>query len=147
MSRLIRALIQALRLTLRGEAPTPPHFCPLEIWIAAGLSLMDELDALAAAESLDLDGLRLKLDGRPTSLRRSLDMVRHNLASEYPRLVRLDDPFSMMVVQSSNLNDQYRVGQFLAAGIDFSPTLERALSALNSHLLNLPLIEGPATEN
>ncbi len=146
MSRFLRALFQALRLTLRGESLTPPHYRPLENWIAAGLDRLDRAEAQAAAETLDLAALQLKLDGRPTSLERSLQMIRHNLVDEYPRLIRLDDPFSMTVVQSSNLNDQYRIGRFLAAEIRFSAELEAALAALNDHLLNLPQIERPAPE-
>ena len=75
--------------------------------------------------SQDLDSLSLKLDGRPVTLLRSLDMLRHNLVNEYPRLIRLDDPFSMMVVQSSNFNDQYRLSQFLDADMLESPAAQR----------------------
>ena len=73
-------------------------------------------------------------------------MIRHNLVNEYPRLIRLDDPFSMTVVQSSNFNDQYRVSQFLAADIRFSDEFQDALAALNSHLLNLPPLDLPESD-
>ncbi len=141
MMRFLRAFFQALRLTLRGETLTPPHFRPLEDWITTGLDLADRVNAAAASERVDLSALQLKLDGRPTSLERSLQMVRHNLVNEYPRLIRLDDSYSMAVVQSSNMNDQYRVGQFLLASELTSETLRSALAALNTHLLNLPQIE------
>ena len=141
MIRFARAFFQALRLTLRGEAPRPAHFRPLEGWIATGLSLETNVRAAAQAERLDLAALQLKLDGRPTSLESSLAMLRHSLVNEYPRLMRLDDPYSMMVVQSSNLNDQYRVSQFLAAEALRSPALRRALAALAAHLSHLPEIE------
>ncbi len=144
MIRFLRALVQALRLTLRGQSLTPAHFLPLEAWIAQGLGLLNAVYDRAAAEPVDLDALQLKLDGRPTSLEQSLQMVRHNLINEYPRLIRLDDPFSMTVVQSSNFNDQYRVSQFLAADILFSAELQAALADLNTHLLNLPQIDRPA---
>lgn len=146
MSRFLRAFVQALRLTLRGESLSPPHYRPLETWIAASLDLLDKVDAEAGAEALDLAALQLKLDGRPTSLERSLQMVRHNLVDEYPRLIRLDDPYSMMVVQSSNLNDQYRISRFLAADIRFSAEFQAALAALNDHLHNLPQIDRPVAE-
>lgn len=146
MTRFFRALIQALRLTLRGESLAPPHYRPLETWIADGLILLDQARELAVAESMDLANLQLRLDGRPTSLARSLDMVRHNLVDEYPRLIRLDDPYSVMVIQSSNFNDQYRISQFLAGDRRFPAQFTDALAALNSHLLNLPQIDRPETE-
>ena len=147
MRRFLSALIQALRLTLRGETLRPPHYRPLETWIAAGLDLLARVEELAPADSVDLEALQLKLDGRPTSLARSLDMIRHNLVDEYPRLIRLDDPYSMMVVQSSNFNDQYRISQFLGAGIILSPQLRDALSTLNAHLVDLPQIDRPEVES
>lgn len=147
MMRFLRALLLALRMTLRGETLTPPHYRPLEAWVAEGLRLLEQVDAATASERLDLSALQLKLDGRPTSLERALQMARHNLVNEYPRLIRLDDPYSMMVVQSSNMNDQYRVGQFLLADELTSETLRSSLAALNAHLLNLPQIERNENEN
>ena len=137
MMRFLRALIQALRLTLKGETATPRHYRPLEAWIARGLELLIEAERAAAAQRLDLSALQLKLDGRPTSLERTLQMLRHNLVNEYPRLIRLDDAFSMMVVNASNMNDQYRVSQFLAVGKIPAET-RAALAALEAHLQVLP---------
>ena len=37
MRRFLAAVWRALLLTLRGETLTPPHYRPLEAWIAAGL--------------------------------------------------------------------------------------------------------------
>jgi len=146
MIRFARAFIQALRLTLRGESLTPAHYLPLESWIEAGLGLLAGAERAAALEPIDLTTLKLKLDGRPTSLETTLRMLRHNLTEEYPRLIRLDDPHSMIVVQSSNMNDQYRVGQFAAAETMSSAALRRALNDLNAHLLNLPAIERPQSD-
>lgn len=137
MMRFLRALTQALRLTLKGETLTPRHYRPLEAWIARGLELAGQVESAAAAQRLDLAALMLKLDGRPVSLERTLQMLRHNLANEYPRLIRLDDAYSMMVVSASNLNDQYRVSQFLA--VDEIPAETRStLAALDAHLQALP---------
>ena len=146
MIRFARAFIQALRMTLRGETLTPPPYRPLEPWIEAGLGLLAAAEQVAAAEGVDAAALRLKLDGRPTSLETTLKMLRHNLVEEYPRLIRLDDPHSMTVLQSSNLNDQYRVGQFAALAAMSSPALRHALEDLNAHLLHLPAIEGPQSD-
>lgn len=137
MMRFLRALIQALRLTLKGETLTPARYRPLESWIARGLGLVGQVEGAAVDQGLDLAVLQLKLDGRPISLERTLQMVRHNLVNEYPRLMRLDDVYSMMVVSASNMNDQYRVAQFLA--LDELPAATRAaLSALDAHLQALP---------
>ena len=146
MMRFARAFIQALRLTLRGETLTPAHFRALEAWIAAGLTQLERAERAAAAERVDLAALRLKLDGRPTSLETTLLMLRHNLTEEYPRLIRLDDLHSMTVVQSSNMNDQYRVGQFAESDAISSAALRRALHELNAHLLKLPSIELPQSD-
>ena len=141
MIRFLRAFIQALRLTLRGETLTPAHYRPLEAWIETGLTKLERAEQVAAAEHVDLSALQLKLDGRPTSLEISLKMLRHNLTEEYPRLMRLDDPHSLTVVQSSNMNDQYRVAQFAAADAVSSSALRRALADLDAHLQDLPAIE------
>ena len=137
MMRFLRALIQALRLTLRGESLTPERYRPLEAWIARGLELVGQAESAAAAHGVDLAALQLKLDGRPTSLERTLQMVRHNLVNEYPRLIRLDDSFSMTVVSASNMNDQYRVSQFLAQSALPAET-RAALANLDAHLQSLP---------
>lgn len=143
MIRFAQAFLQALRLTLRGESLTPPHYQPLEAWIDASLAELARVEQAAARERVDLALLRLKLDGRPTSLETSLKMLRHNLTEEYPRLMRLDDPHSMTVVQSSNLNDQYRVGRFAADEAISSPALRQALEDLRARLRNPPSIEAP----
>ncbi len=143
MIRFARAFIQALRLTIRGESLTPPHFRALEDWIAISTTLLDNAERAAAAANVEPATLRLKLDGRQTSLETSLAMLRHNLLEEYPRLIRLDDPHSMTVVQSSNLNDQYRIAQFAAADALSPSALRRALNELKTHLQNLPAIDRP----
>ena len=147
MLRYLRAFIQALRLTLRGQSLSPAHYRPLEAWIEAGLIKLKRAEQVAAAEGVDLLALRLKLDGRPTSLEISLKMLRHNLTEEYPRLIRLDDPHSMTVVQASNMNDQYRVAQFVESDVIASAALRRALAELHDHLLNLPEAEMPPLES
>ena len=147
MIRFARAVFQALRLTLRGETLTPAHFRALEAWIAAGLAKLERAERAGAAGRVDLSALRLKLDGRPTSLETTLKMLRHNLTEEYPRLIRLDDPHSMTVVQSSNMNDQYRIAQFAADDAIMSAALRRALADLDAHLLDLPAIETVASDS
>jgi len=137
MMRFLRALIKALRLTLKGETLTPPHYRPLAAWSARGLELLTRAERAAAGQGVDAAALQLKLDGRPISLERTLQMLRHNLVNEYPRLMRLDDAYSMMVISASNMNDQYRVAQFL--DVDAIPAETRsALATLDAHLQALP---------
>ncbi len=146
MMRFLRALTKALSLTLKGESLTPPHYRPLEAWIARGLELLGRAESAAAGPGVDAAALQLKLDGRPTSLERTLQMLRHNLVNEYPRLIRLDDAYSMTVVSASNMNDQYRVAQFLA--LDTIPAETRsALAALDAHLQALPQLERDEVED
>ncbi len=148
MNRAIRAFFRALRMTLRGESYLPAHYRPLTAWMdAVGSQLSLVLDT-ADEHGFDQDrrqDLRLKLDGRLTSFEQSLQMLRHNLKNEYPRLIRLNDPYSMMVVGSINMNDQYRVSRFLEDGLIESHPLRQALEDLNERLLELPQIEFPAS--
>ncbi len=143
MMRFLRAVLEALRLTIRAETFVPRHYQPLADWIAEGLRLLDRVRECAASGGVALEEIALKLDGRPTSLERSLQMARHNLVNEYPRLMRMDDPFSMAVVQASNFNDHYRISQFLATELGLSEEVNAALAALEAHLLSLPQIERP----
>lgn len=151
MMRYIRAFIKALSMTLRGEsiAPTPKtpaHFLPLEAWIHDGLQKLAQVTV--AADTNDLtqaqrEQLILKLDGRDTSFEQSLQMVRHNLINEYPKLIALDDAYTMMVIQSSNMNDQYRISRFMLSDDISTPAIQQAIEDLNDHLLNLPTINRP----
>ena len=142
--RMIRAFFRAMALTLCGESLTPSHYRPLEAWIDVSLRKLDELINEADKQGIDLaqrHSMQLKLDGRMTSLELSLQMLRHNLVNEYPRLIRQDDPFSMTVVLSINMNDQYRVGQFAASEAMATLQCKPLIVALYAHLQNLPEIQ------
>ena len=146
MMRMIRAFIKALQMTLRGESIAPSHYQPLELWIDAGLQSLASIFITADAHGLPLEKrqqIKLKLDGHMTSLEQSLQMVRHNWINEYPKLIQLDDPYTMAVIQSSNMNDQYRVSQFAMTDEVVSDEIKQALEILNQHLMNLPMIERP----
>lgn len=149
MMRRLRAFFLALKMTLRGQSPRPAHFAPLENWMAAVDSQLTLVLAAAEAQGLDKNrrqALQLKLDGRMTSLEQSLQMLRHNLRNEYPRLIRLNDAYSMMVVQSLNMNDQYRISRFLEAQLIESVALRQALAGLRERLLEPPQIQMPAEQ-
>lgn len=146
MMRTIRAFIKALQMTIRGETIAPSPFKPLEDWIDIGLQTLAIVFTTSDAQSYTQEkrqGIKLKLDGHMTSLEQSLQMVRHNWVNEYPKLIQLDDPYTMMVIQSSNMNDQYRVSQFATSDDIPSTEVKQALDALNEHLMNLPSIERP----
>jgi len=143
MLRYLRAFIKAWQLTLRGEGVSP-HFRPLERWVEEGLRKVAQAVETADAHQINRarrEDIQLKLDGRMTSLEQTLEMVRHNLATVYPRLMRLDDPYAVMVIQSSNINDQYRVSQFALGDAVPSAELKQALAALDRHLMSLPPLE------
>ncbi len=146
MKRALRAFFRALQMTLRGESLAPAHYRPLTAWmdgVGSQLSLVLETADEQGFAQDQRQNLRLKLDGRLTSFEQSLQMLRHNLKNEYPRLIRLNDPYSMMVVQSINMNDQYRLSRFLEDGLIESLPLRQALEDLNERLLNLPQIKFP----
>ncbi len=149
MIRTVRAFFRALQMSLRGESLAPVHYRPLEAWMDAVGSQLALVIESADAQGFDRgqrQKLRLKLDGRLTSFEQTIQMLRHNLKNEYPRLIRLDDRYTLMVVQSINLNDQYRVSRFLADGVIESSSLRQALEGLNERLLNLPQLEYPENE-
>ena len=146
MLRYTRVFIKALQMTIRGETIASSHFKPLEDWIDEGLRLLATVTTTADAQGYGQEKrgtIQLKLDGHLTSLEQSLQMVRHNLVNEYPKLIQLDDAYTMMVVQSSNMNDQYRISQFASADEIASADVKQALERLNQHLMNLPTIERP----
>ena len=91
--------------------------------------------------------IQIKLDGRMTDLELTLQMLRHNLVNEYPRLIRLNESQAIQVIQASNMNDQYRISRFLGDGVVLAPELTRSLEALNAHLQALPPIEFPRTSD
>ena len=144
MMRRFRAFVKAVQMTLRDKRAVPSHFQPLERWMDAGLQKAARVTAAADAHQINRaqrKDIQLKLDGRITSLEQTLEMVRHNLVNVYPRLMQLDDPYSMMVIQSSNINDQYRVSQFARCDAIASAELKQALEELERHLIDLPSIE------
>lgn len=151
MMRYIRAFIKALTMTLRGEsiAPTPKtpaHFLPLEAWIHDGLQKLAHVTVTANAHDLtpvQREQIILKLDGHNTSFEQSLQMIRHNFINEYPKLITLDDPYTMMVIQSSNMNDQYRISRFMLSDDISVPAMQQAIEDLNDHLLNMPTVNRP----
>jgi hypothetical protein len=146
MRRTIRAFFKALQMTIRGETIAPSHYQPLNVWIDGGLQTLAIVFTTADANDLPQEKrqqIQLKLDGHMTSLEQTLQMVRHNWVNEYPKLIQLDDPYTMMVIQSSNMNDQYRVSQFATADEIPSSEVKQALERLNAHLMNLPTIERP----
>lgn len=148
MIRYARAFVKALQMTLNGETITPSHFKPLEDWIDRGMQILAQIITTADTNGMTLERrqtTKLKLDGRMTSLEQSLQMVRHNFTTEYPKLIQLDDAYTMMVVQSSNMNDQYRISQFVLSDDVTSPDIKQALEQLSDHLINLPAIEIPDT--
>lgn len=146
MMRAARALARALYMSLRGESIAPAHYQALEAWMDAVGSELSTVIKSADAAGFDQyrrQNLQLKLDGRLTSFEQTLEMIRHNLQNEYPRLIRLDDRYSMMVVGAINMNDQYRVGRFLEDSLIKDGPLRQALESLNERLLNLPEIAFP----
>lgn len=148
MMRLMRAILTALKMTLHGESLTPPHLRPLEDWLDDAMARLHDALRTAEAEGMHAEkrnAIQLKLDGRMTSLEQTLAMLRHNLVNEYPRLIQLNESQAIMVIQASNMNDQYRIGRFLTDDVIDSAELNRVLEALHAHLLALPSIEFPRT--
>lgn len=142
--RYVSAFFRAVQMTAKGESLTPPHFRPLEEWIALGLQKLNLLEQLADANGLSSEQreeIELKIDGRQMTMGRILLMLRHNFQTEYPRLIKFNDDFSPIVIQSSNFNDQYRIQRLLDAHIVTEPNIYTALQDLSEHLYQLPEVK------
>ena len=142
--RYIRAFIRTLQITATGESLIPARFRPLDEWITAGLQKLDHFEQVADENGLTVDqreAIQLKIDGRNITMQRVLLMLRHNFQTEYPKLMKFNDEYSPMVVQTSNFNDQYRVQRLLDSDEIKNPGIYTALGNLSEHLYAMPEIK------
>lgn len=131
----LSALFEAARRTLRGEGPPSraDRYPRTRAWLASAATALEALDAALRAEGIDGSAIVLHLEGRDTSLRRTIDAIQFHLASEYPALLTRSSQYAMPGIQATNLNDRYAIMRF--GQVDALPeTVRNALHALGETL-------------
>jgi hypothetical protein len=143
--RLARAFAIALRMTLRGQRPTP-KYPALEAWMAESSRLIDAAYAAAEADGLGKAGrkaLSFRVEGRETQMEAVLGGARFHHAQEYRYLLRNETAQSLLAIQASNVNDVFRLKKLsaeLAANREGHTGARNALEALIRHLESMPAV-------
>jgi hypothetical protein len=142
--RVLRAFFKAWWLVLRGQAITTPPARPHEdvwAWIQDSTLRLDTVVRIADKAGWgksQREALKLKLDGRDTSLELVLAALRHNLTREYPMLLNADVAYNLLTLQALNVNDTYRVMRFATHEALAGTPLAGALAALQARLQACP---------
>lgn len=137
--RYLRALITALRLTLRGETPPPSPRAALLAWMRESARLADTALAAADASGLDQAARRartLSVEGRRTNMETILATIKFHATDEYPHLMNASTQTNITAIYATNLNDRYlasRLFDTLEAG-----PLREAVGRVVSHLDSIP---------
>ncbi len=140
IGRVLRAFVTAVRMTVRGEkipsadAQIAAHYPKLDAWRRETLVLVDQIEAAAARELLDLTTVILTVDKRAVSAKTIVETVRYHAAQEYAFLLRQASPHTLLGIFATNLNDQHLIAQWQT----IAPTLSDMLTALATHLRNIP---------
>lgn len=137
--RYLRALVLALRYTLRGEKPPLLHvrdqYPDLTAWWNETIRRVEAVEHYASDSGIDPAGLILHIDRRDISMATILQTVKYHAQREYPYLLAHGDPHSAITLHATNLNDRYLVQQ-LAQQVEAS--LKPSVEALGEHLGNMP---------
>jgi hypothetical protein len=143
--RYVRAFFGALWLTLQGKIytpPTPPSKYPkLDEWLRVAEQRLITVFRIADKQGITEDKrktIKLVLDRRDITMETILQSVQHNLAREYPLLIKTEYDHTLTTLYALNLNDQYRVSQLQNASEIANTPLQNAVFALAEHLKNIP---------
>jgi len=141
LRRYVRAFIQALVLTLRGEQPpalrAEADYPQTFAWFRATIALVKQAEEAAAAHGFDAAAFIEHIEGRDLSLATALETIRFHAAQEYPHLLRSADPHARLAINAANMNDHYWVARFCQLERLPEP-VRAALSALEEHLRAVP---------
>lgn len=140
MMRYLRALSQAISLTLKGET-VQPRYPQLRHWIDEAANHLATVYVTADQQKLTREqrqALMLRVDGVNLSMQTILDAVHHNLHREYQAL--LNDPIEhhMTAIHASNLNDRYRIERLSQDEALANTPVQAALMQLQAHLEAIP---------
>ena len=139
--RVARALIEATRLTLRGEKHPAEarleRYPQTRAWIQETGTLLAAVETAAREAGFDPAGLTLHIEGRDVKMITILNGIRFHLSEEYPSLLASPSQYALLAIKATNLNDRYQVLRLEQAGS--VPELVRAsLHALADVLSRQP---------
>lgn len=140
--RYLRALVITLRMALRGERP--PH-ADLYAWMDRTLALVAAAERAAAADRLDTDAVRVRVDGRDSSMALILKTIAYHARTEYRYVLRRPSSRALNMIAASNFNDQYRAERLLQAVS--APRTRQVLAKLHAHLSALPAQDSQPPNN
>lgn len=137
--RVLRALLTAFRMTLRGETPPASPYAVLQVWMATAVTLTD-----AAYSAADTSGLSqperkahtLTAEGRRTNMETILASVKFHAEREYPHLLEQRTQITISAIYATNVNDRFLLSKLfdsLEAG-----SVREAVGRLASHLESIP---------
>lgn len=139
IGRYFQAFIRALDLTLRKETPqtaqlraSHPHIAN---WCKETVHVLDVIERALVKQKIDPQKIMLRSDGRDQSMITILTTVRFHAQQEYPYLISGGDPYSLLTLQATNLNDRFLVDRLA----QISPlTIQTDIKALSAHLAHPP---------
>jgi len=139
IGRYFQAFIRALDLTLRKETPqtaqlrsSHPHIAD---WCKETLRLLDAIERALVKQKIDPQKIMLRSDGRDQSMITILTTVRFHAHQEYPYLISGGDPYSLLTLQATNLNDRFLVDRLA----QISPfAIQADIKVLSAHLAHPP---------
>jgi hypothetical protein len=146
LSRYARAFITALRMTLRGEQPPGLRHPELYAWIKQMAILVAELAAAVDQAGLDKKNIVVRLDGRPLSLDKVLEIFHYQATQEYPSLLGTSAGrrFNIGAIHATNMNDRFWLSLLREEASLQNPAVQAALAHLNDHLETIPTPSKPA---
>ncbi|MBL8147059.1 MAG: hypothetical protein JNL34_11800 [Anaerolineae bacterium] len=111
--RVARALIEATRLTLRGEKHPAQarleRYPQTRAWIQETGTMLAAVEAAVREAGFDPAGLTLHIEGRDVKMSTILNGIRFHLSEEYPSLLASPSHYALLAIKATNLNDRYQV--------------------------------------
>lgn len=142
LTRVWRALIGALRLTLRGQTAAPSPLVPLRAWMTQTPPLVTVV--LHAAEAAGFDRqTRIVVEGRRVGVAAVLETIAFHARTEYPALLAQAATHTLAALYATNINDVFLLGRCL----EHLPAGEARTAAarLLAHLQAAPQADAPPT--
>ncbi|NWG18333.1 MAG: hypothetical protein HXY41_17045 [Chloroflexi bacterium] len=141
LQRYWRAFRLAFEMTRRRQKPPALAHPELLAWIRQMDTLIEAARASGDRGGFDRarrEALRVRLDGRDTSVEAALAVLHYHARQEYPSLLRSGAQHNLLAIQSSNFNDRYRLSRLLELPELADSPFKTALAGLLAHLERIP---------
>lgn len=139
--RYFRALLKTFYVLLRGgKLPEEAHMA-YRRWAERTVALIATVLNTATQYGLiqsQREALKVKVDGRETSLETILQAIRYHAQEEYLYLLQHITDKSLTTIHATNLNDTYAIDKFLTTELITDPTIRGTLVTLHAHLQQIP---------